>query len=369
MSCNLIDPTGTCNKRCNALLPFFSITDLEFKIMNTSISERNSIHSNNNAKFRIKDDEYFSLRKISNIMRKQNNSTLMVHFNTRSLAKNKHLIEEFITEVKYSPEVIGISETKINSNTCLNLNIPGFDFFHNDSSTNAGGVGIYINHNLKHKLRNDLLLNLPNCEDIWTEVSTNQGSIIFTVIYRHPTTNFQAFENALANTLTELENLKLRYVVSGDVNINYLAINNQKISNYFNSLNALGSKLLITAPTRFSRYSKPSLLDHIYSNITKTKIIAKPCLFHISDHLPTCIILNRFSVNKKFKSKMKRCMKFFKLEEFILDLNRQFQNYCDINNQDADVNKDVSRITETFINTLNSHAPLKPMSRREKKIE
>ena len=221
---------------------------------------------------------------------------------------------------------------------------------------------------MKHKLRNDLLLNLPNCEDIWTEVSTNQGSIIFAVIYRHPTTNFQAFENALGNTLTELENQKLRYVVSGDVNINYLAINNQKISNYFNSLNALGSKLLITVPTRFSRYSKPSLLDHIYSNITKTKIIAKPCLFHISDHLPTCIILNRFSVNKKFKSKMKRCVKFFKVEEFIMDLNRQFQNYSDINNQDADVNKDVSRITETFINTLNSHAPLKPMSRREKKL-
>ena len=59
---------------------------------------------------------------------------------------------------------------------------------------------------------------------------------------------------------------------------------------------------------------------------------------------------------------MKRCMKFFKLEELIMDLNRQFQNYCDINNQDEDVNKDASRITETFINTLNSHAPLKPMS-------
>ena len=129
MSCNSVDPTGSCNKCCNALLPFFSITDLEFKIKNTNISERNSIHSNNNAKFRIRDDEYFSLRKISNIMRKQNNSTIMVHFNTRSLAKNKHLIEEFITEVKYSPEAIGISETKINSNMCLNLNIPGLIFF------------------------------------------------------------------------------------------------------------------------------------------------------------------------------------------------------------------------------------------------
>ena len=41
---------------------------------------------------------------------------------------------------------------------------------------------------------------------------------------------------------------------------------------------------------------------------------------------------------------MKRCMKFFKLEEFIMDLNRQFQNDCGINNQDADVTKDVPEI-------------------------
>ena len=54
-----------------------------------------------------------------------------------------------------------ISETKINSNTCLNLNIPNFDFFHNDSPTNAEGVGIYVNQSLKYKLRNDLLLNVP----------------------------------------------------------------------------------------------------------------------------------------------------------------------------------------------------------------
>ena len=85
--------------------------------------------------------------------KQQYNSSLMIYFNTRSLAKNKNLIEEFITEIKYSPEVIGMSETKINSKTCPNLNIPGFVFFHNDSPTNAGGVAVYINQNLKNKLR------------------------------------------------------------------------------------------------------------------------------------------------------------------------------------------------------------------------
>ena len=61
-------------------------------------------------------------------------------------------------------------------------------------------------------------------------------------------------------------------------------------------------------------------------------------------------------------------MKSFKAEEFIIDLNCQLQSYCNIHNQDTDVNKDVSRITETFIKTLNSHAPLRPLSRRERNL-
>ena len=208
-NCSMLNCTTICNKCCNALLPFFSISDLKYNILNTGINDHHSIQCNNYAETSARDDEYFSPKKLRNLMRKQNNSSLMIHFNTRSLAKNKNLIEEFITEIKYSPEIIGISETKINSNTCLNLNIPNFDFFHNDSPTNAGGVGIYVNQSLKYKLRNDLLLNVPNCEDLWAEVSTDQGSIIFAVIYRHPSTNFLVFEKALCNTLTELENQKL----------------------------------------------------------------------------------------------------------------------------------------------------------------
>ena len=119
ISCNMPSCNSTCNTCCNALLPFFSISNLEFKILNTNYSSETN----------VRDDEYFSPKQISNIMSKQNNSSLMIHFNTWSSAKNKNLIKEFITEIKYSPEVIGISETKINSKTCLSLNIPGFVFF------------------------------------------------------------------------------------------------------------------------------------------------------------------------------------------------------------------------------------------------
>ena len=58
---------------------FFSISNLEFKILNTNYSFETN----------VRDDEYFSRKQISNIMSKQNNSSLMIHFNTRSLAKQK----------------------------------------------------------------------------------------------------------------------------------------------------------------------------------------------------------------------------------------------------------------------------------------
>ena len=61
-------------------------------------------------------------------------------------------------------------------------------------------------------------------------------------------------------------------------------------------------------------------------------------------------------------------MKSFKAEEFIIDLNFQLQSYCNIHNQDTDVNEDVSRITETYIKTLNSRAPFRPLSRSERKL-
>ena len=57
-------------------------------------------------------------------------------------------------------------------------------FFHHDSPSNAGGVGIYVKQYLNYRLREDISLNAPKCEDIWIEISTYHGSTIFAVKYR-----------------------------------------------------------------------------------------------------------------------------------------------------------------------------------------
>ena len=315
-------------------------------------------------------DDYFFPQQISKLVcNNQNKSLLITHFNTRSLAKNDKLNEEFITEIDYLPEMISISETKLNVTTCIYLNIPFYNFFRHDSPFNAGVVGIYVKQNLNYRLRADISLNVPKCDDIWIEVSTYHGSIIFTVIYRHPKTDFKNFQNSLCNILIELENKNQKYVERGNINVNLkLASTNSKLKNYFNLLSALGSIFLIKVSTPFSKSSKPSLLDHIYYNITKKELIGKLCLFEIFVHLPTCSIIKNFRVKKQSSVKLKRCMNSFDVEKFIFDLNDEILNTNHSISLDSNVNKSVIKISEAFMNTLNKHAPCRRKSRHERKL-
>ena len=63
--------------------------------------------------------------------------------NIRSLGKNKSLLHDILSTVKTTPDIIPISESKINENTGANLNIPGYAFVNTNSKTQAGGVGLY----------------------------------------------------------------------------------------------------------------------------------------------------------------------------------------------------------------------------------
>ena len=61
------------------------------------------------------------------------------HCNIRSLEKNKSLLHDILSTVKTTPDIIAISESKINDNTSANLNIPGYAFVNTNSKTQAGG--------------------------------------------------------------------------------------------------------------------------------------------------------------------------------------------------------------------------------------
>jgi len=80
----------------------------------------------------------------------------------RSLNKNFEKLEELLSQLGKMPEIIAISETKLNSN--FNSFLEGYTFLQSNSITKAGGVGMFIKNSLVYKVINSYNLNVMGSE-------------------------------------------------------------------------------------------------------------------------------------------------------------------------------------------------------------
>ena len=208
--------------KCHAnLLLYFSVGKLEFIVFNHTFDS--SIED-------ISYDEYFSFSKLSNCATQLcKKDVFLIHFNARSLPKNKRKIDEFLNNMKRQPDTIAISETKLHANSASNVHISNYKLLRADSNTCAGGVCLYIEDTIKFRLRNDLLLKLKHSEDLWLELECKGSNLIVAVVYRQPNQDMLSFEDKLCENLNNIENKKLNYIVSDDININTLNKNISKI--------------------------------------------------------------------------------------------------------------------------------------------
>ena len=60
-------------------------------------------------------------------------------------------------------------ETRANANNIQYVNIPGYNFYCNNSATKAGGSGIYGVNSLTCSELLNLQLNLHMCDELWAE--------------------------------------------------------------------------------------------------------------------------------------------------------------------------------------------------------
>ena len=99
--------------------------------------------------------------KLNNVFQKSTLSFL--HNNVRSLQLHiDELTSYLLDELNHNFDIIGITETKINSSSMhpmTNLNIPGYKFEHVPTPLLFGGVGMYIsiklNYSVIERISND----------------------------------------------------------------------------------------------------------------------------------------------------------------------------------------------------------------------
>ena len=127
------------------------------------------------------------------------------------------MLHEFLCILPISPQIICLSESRINHQPLSNLDLSGLKLFHNDSATRAGGVAIHVNNNICAELIPELFLNIDGCENLWLKL--NDADVVISAIYRHPKNNSKLFLDHLNNSLAHdmLKNTKV-YLV-GDFNV------------------------------------------------------------------------------------------------------------------------------------------------------
>ena len=94
--------------------------------------------------------EYYPVRSFNRMPAKTDAKYFSIlHCNIRSFSKNLNLLEELLYSIDTKVDILGITETKLSENSVSNVNISGYNLFHTDSPTKAGGAALYIANNLK----------------------------------------------------------------------------------------------------------------------------------------------------------------------------------------------------------------------------
>ena len=213
----------------------------------------------------------------------------VVHLNMRSLSLNLSKLTEFLACLNTTPDIILISETKLQKGANLNkIEIPGYKFVKTYTKLAFGGSGIYIAEGVSYTKRKDLKFRIDDCETTFIELTTpgKQKNIIVAAIYRHPhDSNLDSFFAKFSSVLENIAN-KYDIILMGDLNIDVLSQNKENsVIQYKNMLLSLGLKNKISKPTRITETTE-TVLDHVITNLPNDVMYSGILVAKVTDHLP-----------------------------------------------------------------------------------
>ena len=318
--------------------------------------------------------KYLNISELNVLLNNRDcNDIAVIHLNIRSLWKHMSKLENFlfnnfdkktdvicISETKLdtdADEFISISEIKSRKHSDLSLlNLPGYNFFHNDSTSNAGGTAIYVCEYCEAIPRKDLHINIAGeCEATFVELPVKKPgkNMIIGSMYRHPHNNHDEFFSAFCEKIEQM-NKKYSIILLGDLNIDVSLNTVKSAKDYQDMLLSLGLNNAICLPTRVTETSE-TVLDHVITNTNLEMMQAGVLTEEISDHYPVFCV-TRGSV-KKIPSEFQIPTRKFansKKQAFIDDLQTRLGDSFEqhVSNPGISLERLVHVIRNSVVNTF-----------------
>ena len=108
----------------------------------------------------------------------------------RSLQKTMMYLHTFLSDLPCNPHIIAISENKIKGKPLTSISLLGYIFLHQNSVSNARGVGVYISDLLQF---NEITFRatFPGYESLWINLNSsyNKSGYAIGTVYHHPSTS------------------------------------------------------------------------------------------------------------------------------------------------------------------------------------
>ncbi len=261
--------------------------------INNQLSSNNSLCNINTLKnTKTYNQNYTSIDELKSFLNSSKtitkNSFSIIHINIISLSKNIDKLINLIAELPFDPDIIALTETKLNQNSSINLvQLDNYNFENINSLTSWGGVGLYIKKDYNYEIKQNFDFFNEKYESLCIKLtSSKKEKIIVGVIYRHPNNSLTDFIENFQNFLHLISNENHTTVLVGDLNIDY---NKKKldptIRKYIDMVRSFNFQNLIKIPTRVT-FTSATVIDHFYTNnkdiITETNVLIND----ISDHYP-----------------------------------------------------------------------------------
>jgi len=154
--------------------------------------------------------KYYNLETLNDELRTKTEQDLFLfHVNIRSVIKNEDELIEIISAMRFPPEIIAITETKLRANRVFHSKLKGYICIRADSLTRAGGVVFLIKSTLNYQIRDDLHIFVPACENLWIEINLpDKKSIVIGIVYRHPQHDYSEFQKAFQENILKINKSK-----------------------------------------------------------------------------------------------------------------------------------------------------------------
>ena len=156
------------------------------------------------------DCKYYDINDFNKLNINKNPFFATLHLNIESLSKHFYDLQNFLSLLKHSLDIIGISEHKINKNSMnVDFTLPRYTFYFNETESSYGRTGFFISDNLTFKQRPDLLVDEPwRLESTFIElIFLYKRNMICGCICKHPGMKISRF-NTYATTYKYTERRK-----------------------------------------------------------------------------------------------------------------------------------------------------------------